>query len=381
MNCDGIRTSAHEYLKGWLEPREAQAVRSHLDGCPACSQEHRTTGTSLALLEALPEISALPETWKKIEARLAPVPATAARPGVFRFWLRTAAAASLLVAVASFILLAAMPRSGALPVVVETHKALNWSEPFTAPAYAQIEIPDVGILKLKENTTLRLAGPRLCLLERGEVFAEIIPSGRGFELRSGETIVTVHGTKFGVAATGAVYVVEGRVAVASPRGRLELTRGQAVNEALVEVNADDYLHWLARYERPDVRLTLDPRDQTTITPGAPLKWNLILETDALAPLYLGKPRDLSQFLTLVINDTPVPLDAAGVGLKTGGAAPNGLVRLDVAHGCILECAVDPALFHDRGRASVRAVYTSGAQAPEGAWIGTVRSAPVLVEVK
>jgi hypothetical protein len=381
MNCDGVRTATHEYLRGWLEPREAQAVRSHLDGCLPCSQECRSTGTSLALLEALPEISALPETWKKIEARLAPLPATASRPGVFRFWLRAAAAASLLVAAASFILLAVMPRSGALPVVAETHKALNWNEPFTAPAYTQIEIPDVGILKLKENTTLRLPGPRLCLLEQGEVFAEIVPSGRGFELRSGETTVTVHGTKFGVAATGAVYVVEGRVAVASPRGRLELTRGQAVNGDLVEVNADEYLRWLARYERPDVRLTLDPRDQTTITPGAPLKWNLILETDALAPLYLGKPRDLSQFLTLVINDTPVPLDAAGVGLKTGGTAPNGLVRLDVAHSCVLECAVDPALFHDLGRASVRAVYTSGAQAPEGAWVGTVRSAPVHVEVK
>ncbi len=380
MNCDGIRTATHEYLKGWLEPREAQAVRSHLDGCTACSQEYRSAESSLALLETLlenlPEIEATPETWKRIESSIPP-----RKPAVFKFWLRTAAAASILVAAASFILLASMPRSRALPVVAETHKALNWNEPFTARAYTQIEIPDIGTLKLKENTTVRLPGPRLCVLESGELFAEIVPSGRGFEIRTGETTVTVHGTKFGVASSGAVYVVEGRVAVASPRGRLELTRGRAVNEALVEVSADDYVRWLARYERPDVRLTLDPRDATTITPGAPLKWYLKLETDALAPLYLGKPRDLSQFLTLVINDTPVPIDAAGVTLRDGVAGPNGLVRLDVSHSCVLECAVDPALFREKGRATVRAVYNSGAQAPDGAWVGTVRSAPVLVEVK
>jgi hypothetical protein len=130
-----------------------------------------------------------------------------------------------------------------------------------------------------------------------------------------------------------------------------------------------------------VRLTLDPANATTITPGAPLKWTLTLETDALAPLYLGKPRDLSQFLTLIINDTAVPIDGSGVSLRQGTSAPNGLVRLDVSHSCVLECAIDPALFREKGHSTVRAVYNSGAQAPEGAWIGTVRSAPIRVEVK
>ena len=150
----------------------------------------------------------------------------------------------------------------------------------------------------------------------------------------------------------------------------------------VEISVDDSLRWLARYERPEVRLVLDPLDKTTITPGAPLSWHLKLETDALAPLYLGKPRDLSQFFSLVINETTVlPLDVAGVSLKTGSPASNGLVRLDVSHSCILECAVDPALFREKGSATVRAVYNSGAQAPDGAWVGTVRSAAVRVEVK
>src|SRR5947209_3110705 len=153
MTCDGIRESAHEYLKGWLEPREAQVVRQHLDRCPECSADLETTRTQLALLDTLPEIEAAPETWNRIEAHL-PRPsfahrlvgtagATEGKPA-FKFWLRMAAAAIILVAVGSFILLATMPRSGALPVVAETHKALTWNEPFTAPAFTKIEIPDVG---------------------------------------------------------------------------------------------------------------------------------------------------------------------------------------------------------------------------------------------
>jgi len=377
MNCSGIRDSAHEYLKGWLEPREAQDIQGHLERCPNCSVELKATQAHLALLGSLPEITPAPETWTRIEAKIAPRKAAS-----LKAWIRLAAAASILAAAASYMMLATMPRARALPVVAETHKALNWNEAFTAPAFTRIEIPEVGTLKLNQDTTLRLPDPRTCILEKGEVFAEIVPSGRGFVIRSGETTVTVHGTKFGVTAPGTVYVVEGRVAVASPRGRLELTRGQvAVNAALVELSAGEPLRWLARYERPDVRLTLDPLDRTTVTPGAPLKWTLKLETDALAPLYLGKPRDLSQFFTLIINDRPVALDAAGVTLKEAVPAPNGLVRLDVSHSCVLECAVDPALFHEKGRATVSAVYNSGAQAPEGAWIGTVRSAPVHVEVK
>src|SRR5437899_2421921 len=158
MTCDGIRESAHEYLKGWLEPREAQVVRQHLDRCPECSADLETTRTQLALLDTLPEIEPAPETWNRIQANL---PRRTTR--VFKFSLRMAAAASILVAVGSFILLATMPRSGALPVVAETHKALTWNEPFTAPAFTKIEIPDVGTLKLNKDATLRLLNPRSCV--------------------------------------------------------------------------------------------------------------------------------------------------------------------------------------------------------------------------
>jgi hypothetical protein len=335
--------------------------------------------SALSLLKSLPEIEPSPETWKQIEAKL-----PARQPAAFRFWLRAAAAASIMVAVVSFaVVVKTTPRTGALPVVVETGKAISsWTERYTAERFTTLLIPDVGTLRLNKNATLRFENPRSVLLESGEVFADILPSGKGFEIRSGESTVRVKGTRFGVTAPSTVYVVEGAVEVSSPRGHLSLGPRQAsVESRLVEIGVEDHLRWLAQYERPSVRLKLDPRDQTTVTPGAPLKWNLILETDALAPLTLGKPRDVSQFFSLIVEGAARPLDVSRVTVKEARAGANGLVRLDVTHPCILECAVDPGLFHEKGRVSVRAVFTSGNPAAENLWEGTVRSQPVNVEVR
>ena len=338
--------------------------------------------STLSLLKALPEIEPSADLWKKIEARLeTPVSAPVGKVHHFKFWLRAAAAASILAAALSFAVVANTTRTGALPVVDETGKAIT-SERYTATQFTTLVIPNVGILKLNKNATLRFESPRSLVLESGELFADIIPSGKGFQIRSGDSTVRVKGTRFGVTAPSTVYVVEGAVEVKSPRGYLNLGPQQAsVESRLTEIGAGDHLRWLQQYERPAVRLKLDPRDQTTITPGAPLKWHLILETDALAPLTLGKPRDVSQFFSLIINGHARPLDAARVTVKEAKGGANGLVRLDVTHPCILECAVDPALFVEKGRVNVRAVITSGNPASEAHWEGTVLSQSVSVEVR
>lgn len=356
-------------------------IRALLGECQPGSSPDETEvaniQSALSLLKALPDLEPSPETWNRIATRL-----PARKPAAFKFWLRAAAAASIMVAALSFAVVANMPRTGALPVD-DTGKAFSsWKERYTAAKFTTLIIPDVGTLKLNKNATLRFENPRSVVLESGEIFAEITPSGRGFEIRSGESTVRVKGTRFGVTAPSTVYVVEGAVEVTSPRGRLSLGAQQAAVESrLVEIGAEDHLRWLAQYERPSVRLTLDPRDQTTITPGAPLKWHLILETDALAPLTLGKPRDVSQFFSLIVDGVARPLDAARVTVKDARSGPNGVVRLNVTHPCILECAVDPGLFPEKGRVSVRAGFTSGNPAAENLWEGALRSQPVTVEVR
>ncbi|MBV8880817.1 MAG: FecR domain-containing protein [Planctomycetaceae bacterium] len=348
-------------------------------GCPIEEADLKDIESALAHLNTLPEIEPSRDTWKKIEANLP------ARQGarVYRFWLRAAAAASVMLAALTFAVVVNTPRTGGLPVVVETGKPLSsWNDRYIAEQFSTLRIDDVGLLKLNKNAILRFENPRCVVLESGEVFAEIKPSGKGFEIRSGESTVRVKGTKFGVTAPSTVYVVEGAVEVSSPRGQLHLGPRQAsVESRLVDLGAEDHLRWLAQYERPSVRLKLDPRDQTTITPGAPLKWNLILETDALAPLTLGKPRDVSQFFSLIVNDVGRPLDATRVTVKDARSGPAGIIRMDVAHPCILECAVDPGLFHEKGKAWVSVVFTSGAPGAESAWEGSARSQAIPVEVR
>ena len=125
----------------------------------------------------------------------------------------------------------------------------------------------------------------------------------------------------------AVYVLEGRVHVKPPQGQIELSSRQvAINSTLVKADVFDYLGWMDQHEEPTLKLALDAGGQRTVTPGAPLKWTLTLESDSDTPVWLGAPRDVSQLFSLLINGQPAALapDSAVFRLATRG--PGGLIR-------------------------------------------------------
>jgi ferric-dicitrate binding protein FerR (iron transport regulator) len=378
MECARFQDELHAVLTGRAAADLAREVRGHGNACPACAAETRGIEAVLGLLRRLPEEAPAPRVWEGVRRGLAPRAAS----GALAFWIRTAAAASLLVAAFSFALLFVRAPAEARPVVVETSRALAWNEVLSVQDIATVKVPDVGTLKAGPGTALRFPDARRAVLEQGEVFAEILPSGRGFEVRAPEARARVHGTRFGVRAPSTVYVLEGRVEVETPAWKGELgPRQGVVGPRLVEVSAEDHLRWLLERERPGVRLTLDPGEAAVVTPGAPLRWRLILETDALAPLRLAPLSDPSQFVSLRIDGALVPLEPGRLSLREAAPGPNGGVRLDVSHRCVIECAVDPALFREKGTARVRAFFSSGAQAPEGFWVGLVASNEILVEVR
>lgn len=379
MECARFEHEFHAVLKGSADPGLVGEVRRHESSCPRCAAAVRDFATVLAVLRRAPEEAPSPRVWEEIRRGIAPRPAA----GSFVWWLRAAAAASLAVAVLSFALLfLRAPAAEARPVVVETSRALRWGESFRVGGFATIKVPDVGTLKAGGGTVLRFLDPRRVELETGEVFAEILPSGRGFEIRAAEARARVHGTRFGVRAPSTVYVLEGRVDVETRGWKGELgPRQGVVGRRLIEVSAEDHLRWLSEHERPGVRLSLDPGDQTAVTPGSPLRWRLILETDALAPVWLPPLRDPSQLVSFRINGALVPLEPGRLALREAASGPNGWVRLDVSHKCVIECAVDPSLFREKGTARVRAFFSSGAQAPERAWVGLAASNEITVEVR
>jgi tetratricopeptide (TPR) repeat protein len=83
----------------------------------------------------------------------------------------------------------------------------------------RVQLPDRSILYLNQDTTLAVADDRHVRLERGEVFAEVVPASgdRGrFTIETKDRTVTALGTKFAVRAAGrgtGVLVTQGKVQV------------------------------------------------------------------------------------------------------------------------------------------------------------------------
>src|SRR5262249_51258969 len=80
-------------------------------------------------------------------------------------------------------------------------------------------------------TALKLLGTEKLALERGSVWLNVTPGGKGFEVETPFGLVKVTGTKFGVTVNDhetRVEVAEGSVAVSQAQGAGKVTAGQTL---------------------------------------------------------------------------------------------------------------------------------------------------------
>lgn len=356
------------YLKG--EPRDAAADR-HPQSCTSCNQDIEETRSVLSLLHELPEIEPAPEVWTRIEQEIA----RPRRVQPARRWAPLAAAAAVLVAVASFLL---YPRSTGpelaatvsqvspgSPLVPGTN--IQVGETFHTPTFATLTLPGTGTLKLNRNTTLRFDSRRRVTLLEGELFAEV---NRGFEVQTGDTTVTVQGTKFGVKANQAVYVLEGRVLVRGPQGQISLSDNEASDlrpERIRHETVQAYLRWLQSMESPTLTLKLRSKS-AKVEPGKPIELELVFTSDA--PILLDNLRSYDNLLLLLVDGK------FSVNLDPTRLSTNGDLLLDVHKEVVLTYRVEPGIFQEPGRHAVSAVFIL-----RDLRLQSVESEPITIEVR
>ncbi len=365
MNCEHVRDNLVARQADELTADEAAAVDNHLKSCSACSSEAADLTSTLSLLDEIPEVTPSHKVWHNLSTEVDRTPlhvSTPARTHAFTRLLRIAAAASLLTAAISFGFVAYVTRG--VPVATISHvapgtdlnpgKTFRAGEAFTAPTFVVLTIPDVGTLKLDKGTTVRFDSRRRVTLDSGNLFAQIIPSGKGFEVKSGDATVTVHGTRFGVRApalrsatdmreAGTVYVLEGNVSVESKSGSQTLTARQMATVGGPAKSLDDEsLRWIAHYESPTIVMNIDSHDKT-ITRGGPANFRLSFRSTSPAPVLLENLRDLPGRIVLKVTDPAgkeylANLDGC-VSPVHARPGPNGTVRVDVSSDVVLDCRV------------------------------------------
>lgn len=361
------------FLKG--DNRGDSNAEQHPQSCTSCNQDIEETRSVLSLLHGLPEIEPGPEIWTRIEREIS----TPRRFQPARMWVRLGAAASVLVAVAAFLILYQRPVDPLVATVSQVAPGstiapgtnIQIGETFRTPTFATLTLPGTGTLKLNRNTALRFDDRRRVTLLEGELFAEINPGGAGFTVVSGDTTVTVQGTKFGVKAGEAVYVVEGKVLVKGPHGQTSLgaSEGSTLKpERIKPETVQAYLRWLQSMERPTLTLKLRPR-AANVAAGQPIEFDLVFSCDA--PLLLDTLRSYDNSLMLLVDRR------FSVSLDPTKLRTNGDLLLDVHKEVVLTCRVEPGVFQEPGKHSVSAVFILRDIRPTQA----VESEPVTIEVR
>ncbi len=70
MDCPVCSEGLTAFLDGELEPAERELIQQHIDACPQCSEESRSSLYASQLIERLPQIDPDPDIWQGISSEI-----------------------------------------------------------------------------------------------------------------------------------------------------------------------------------------------------------------------------------------------------------------------------------------------------------------------
>ena len=70
MDCPTCSEGLTALLDGELEPADRELIQQHLDACPQCDEEHRSSLYASGLVDRLPQIDPDPDLWQGIQSEI-----------------------------------------------------------------------------------------------------------------------------------------------------------------------------------------------------------------------------------------------------------------------------------------------------------------------
>jgi hypothetical protein len=168
--CDDLRPLLGAYVLGALEPAEAEAVREHLPGCPACSAEHESLAGLPALLDLAAPLAApdeplspafeeaLLDRFARDREAAAPEPAPKRRRRLPRIaWTRprVAVASGLLAAALTFATMSALDDDPPSQPAASRNYVVQLKAGAAAPAGSRVS-GRVSLYRVKGGTGVHL---------------------------------------------------------------------------------------------------------------------------------------------------------------------------------------------------------------------------------
>ncbi len=414
MTCDATRSQLTDYVKNELARPEADSVASHLNRCEPCRSHEAEIRKNFGLLRLATAPKPSDAVWARINASVDRIEAgeevAVPKRASAWAWRGMAVAATLVIAVSAAALFNKVGTRESVPVArlerlgpgvtiyrvsgldrqpMKPGGTLALGETLTMDpgAAAIFTIEGVGRFRVAGGSTLKMTGTRTIELEKGEVIADVVPGGKGFEIKAPQARATVLGTLFRVCAADdrtALTVARGTVKFSNAAGSVDVQAGYQSTAAAgvspaapLELSSDaaDWDLFASVAPGPRVELSL-----AEAFAGKPVPFTITLLSDAPTVVEAGVTERTYVILTLEDPSGArrlVRLAAGDLSASCDQPAPHGLASIDRDHRVILKGelrGLDAA-----GTWKVSALFASGGR--EESWAGYSESAASKIEVK